>query len=58
MAKKTAKLTIEVEFDDEITDAEGMAAAVDILLNNALSTEGILDDYGNPQIGQPCVAKE
>jgi hypothetical protein len=58
MAKKTAKLTIEVEFDDEVTDAEGMTLAVDYLLNTALSTEGILDDYGNPQIGQAYVGNE
>lgn len=58
MAKKTATLKIVVEFDDTKTDAEGMAVAVDNLLNTALSTEGILDDYGCPQIGQAFVAEE
>ena len=58
MAKKTAMLKLPVTFDDNITDAEGVATAVDKLLETALSTPGILDDYGNPQIGQAYVGKE
>jgi hypothetical protein len=55
--KKTTLLVIEVEYDDEVTDAESVAAAADTLLETALSTPGILDEYGNPsfdrfQVGQ------
>jgi hypothetical protein len=47
--KRTCTLTIEVEYDDEITDPESLASAADILLETAVSTPGILDDYGNPK---------
>lgn len=46
------KLSIEVEFDSEQTDAESLASAVDTLLNTALSTPGVLDEFGNPQFGE------
>ena len=42
-----ATLEIEVRFDSTQTDAEGIAAAFDQLLETALSTPGILEDYGN-----------
>ena len=44
-----AKLTIEVEFDDDKTDAESLASAADSLLQTALSTPGVLDEFGSPQ---------
>jgi len=43
------KLSIEVEFNDEQTDAESLASAADTLLQTALSTPGVLDEFGNPQ---------
>ena len=46
------KLFIEVEFDGNQTDAESLAAAADMLLQTALSTPGLLDEYGNPQFGE------
>lgn len=46
---KTATLRIDVAFDEEVTDAESLAAAADQLLENALSTPGILDEYSNPR---------
>jgi hypothetical protein len=49
MAKVT--MTVEVEFDPEVTDSESVACALDALMETALSTPGILDEYGNPQIG-------
>ena len=45
------KLSIEVEFDPQQTDAESLASAADTLLQTALSTPGVLDEYGNPQFG-------
>ena len=46
------KLFIEVEFDGDQTDAESVASAADTLLQSALSTPGVLDDFGNPQFGE------
>lgn len=45
-------LKIEVEFDEEVTDAECVASALDQLMETALSTPGILGDCGNPHIGE------
>jgi hypothetical protein len=57
MAQKTITLKIEVTYDTHYTNAEGVADAVNTLLNTALSTEGILDEIGNPAIGVPVVEK-
>ena len=46
-----AKLTLEVEYDPTITNAEHVASALDILLETALSAENVLDDVGNPSVG-------
>lgn len=51
----TAILTIEIEFDEKVTDADAVGVAVDSLLETALSTPGILDEYGNPSIGQTYI---
>jgi len=45
-------LQIDVRFDPEITDLESLATAADNLLSTALSTPGILDEYGNPEFGE------
>ena len=45
-------LTVEVEYDPAMTDAEGLACAMDRLLETALSTPGIFSDYGNPKVGE------
>ncbi len=50
-------LTIDVEYDPDITDDESLACALDRLLETALSTPGILDEYGGPRIGQFFVAR-
>ena len=47
----TTIFTIEVSFNDEVTDAESVAGAADMLLETALSTPEVLDDYGNPSFG-------
>lgn len=49
---KTCTLTIAVAYDETITDPESLATAADTLLTTALSTPGILDDYGNPVFGE------
>ena len=41
-----ARLYLDVEFDEKRTDAESLAAALDRLLKTALSTPGIMDEYG------------
>ena len=45
-------LTIDVEYNPRHTDPEGLAVAMDRLLETALSTPGILDEYGNPEFGE------
>jgi len=44
-------LTLDVEFDPAVTTAEAVAEALDILLSTAISTEGVLDDCGDVQVG-------
>jgi hypothetical protein len=51
-------LTVEIEYDPAMTDGEGLACAMDRLLETALSTPGIFDEYGNPQVGAFFVAQE
>ena len=51
-------LTVEIEYDPASTDPEGLACAMDRLLETALSTPDILDDYNNPTVGEFFVAKE
>jgi len=58
MKAKTTTLTVEIEYNPRKTDPEGLACAMDRLLETALSTPGILDDYGNPTIREFFVAKE
>jgi hypothetical protein len=48
---QTATLYLEVTYDPELTDAESLAKAMDILMETALSTPDLLDDYGNPGVG-------
>lgn len=52
------KLYVEVDYDPAVTDAESVAAAIDMLMGVALSTPEILDEYGNPSIGEFLVEGE
>ena len=52
---ETATLTLEIKYDSSITDAESIGSAIDTLLETALSTEGILSEYGTPHIGQTFI---
>lgn len=54
----TARLYVDVRYDRKITDDESLAIALDRLLETALSTPGILDDYANPEIGDFFVASD
>ena len=56
MAKTT--LTLDIDYDPDLTDPEGLACAMDRLLETALSTPGILDDYDNPHIGKFFVLRD
>jgi hypothetical protein len=59
-SRKTMKttLTVEVEYNPRKTDPEGLASAMDRLLETALSIPEVMDEYGNPTIGEFFVAKE
>lgn len=47
MAKKTVSMQFDAQFDDERTDAESLASALDRLLTTAMSSPGILEEYGD-----------
>jgi hypothetical protein len=49
-------LEVSVDFDPGVTDPESLASAMDRLLETALSTPGIFEDYGNPRLGEFFVA--
>jgi hypothetical protein len=49
-------LTVDIEYDPELADPEGLASAMDRLLEMALSTPGIMDEYANPKVGEFFVA--
>lgn len=51
MAQTKSTFTLTVEHDDA-HDEDTIGNAVDTLLETATSTPGILDDLGNPEIGQ------
>ena len=51
MTKKTT-LTIDIKYDPEVTDPEGLASACDRLLETVLSTPGIMEEYGDPKFSE------
>jgi hypothetical protein len=48
--RKKTTLEFDVWYDDVVTDPQALAYAVNRLLETALSTPGILDEYGNPDV--------
>jgi len=50
-------LILEIDYDPRHTDPEGLATAMDLLLETARSTPDILDEYGNPRVGKFWVAE-
>ena len=55
--RQDALLQVVVSFDPEWTDAESLATAMDRLMTTALSTPGILSDYGPVDVGEFLVAE-
>ncbi len=49
-------LTVDIKYDPELTDPEGLASAMDRLLETVLSTPGIMDEYSNPKMDEFLVA--
>jgi len=54
MAKTT--LTLDLDYDPEVTHPEGLASAMDRLLETALSIPQVMDEYGSPKFGEFFVA--
>ena len=54
MAKTT--LTLDIAYDDHVTDPEALASTADRLLETILSTPGIVEEYGDPRFGEFFVA--
>jgi hypothetical protein len=52
-----ATLTIDVEYDPAVTDPESIASAADRLMETALSTPGIMEEYADPHFGEFFVAQ-
>jgi hypothetical protein len=52
MPKLKTRFYVDVEFDDAVTDAESVATALDRLMETVLSTPGILEEYGDPEVGE------
>lgn len=50
------RLTVDVDYNPDVTDPEGLAAAADRLMETICSTPGILDEYGGPIFGGFFVA--
>jgi len=49
---RVAEFTVSVIYDENKTDADSVASALDTLMETALSTPDILSEYGNPQVGE------
>lgn len=58
MAQRTENLILPVTYDDEKTDLESLSNGIDILIETAMSTPGILDDYGPVEIGGTLLGPE
>ena len=50
------RLIVDVDYNPDVTDPEGLAVAADRLMETICSTPGILDDYDNPILGEFFVA--
>lgn len=55
---KSCTLTLHISYDPQVTDPESLASAFDTLLETALSTPGILEEYGDLAIGEFLVAPD
>lgn len=50
--RQTATFLIKVDYDDRSTDPDALGEALDRLMETVLSTPGILDDYGQVEVGK------
>lgn len=50
--RRKVTLTIEVGYDDDCTDPDALAVALDTLMETVTSTPGILSEYGDVTIGE------
>jgi len=50
-------LQIEVDYDDEVTVPQALAVAANRLLDAALGTPGVLDDYASDEEGSPVFSE-
>jgi len=50
--KAKTRLFLEIDYDPGVTDPEGLASAMDRLLETSLSIPGVLDEYGSPRFGE------
>jgi len=50
--RRTTAFIIKVDYDDRCTDPDALGDALDRLMDTALSTPGILDDYGKVEVGK------
>ncbi len=55
---KSCTLTLHISYDPQVTDPESLASAFDTLSETALSTPGILEEYGDLAIGEFLVAPD
>ena len=51
-------LTLEIEYDPALTDPDGLASAMDRLMETAFSTPGIMAEYGDPTVGEFLIVDE
>ena len=49
-------LTVDIDYNPKKTDPDGLARAMDRLVETMLSTPGIMQEYGNPRVGEFFVA--
>ena len=49
---RTATLSLTVRYDERVTDAEALCSALDRLLETAMGTPGILEEYGDPSVSE------
>jgi hypothetical protein len=50
--RTTVRLHVDVTYDPTHTSPEALASALDIMVETGQATEGLLDDYGHPVIGE------
>lgn len=55
---RVAKLSLSITYDETEASAEDIAEALDRLLNTAMSTEGIMAEYGDPEVGEIAVDED